>query len=108
MCTSTGGSNFAFMFWMKGTVDKSPSQRVLRTDSSVPGSALHGKVSDKNTLTRGTRSQKPEFRSEGTSSNFEKLAVPQSSHVGAPEKERKASVGRTKKLKKKYFCFMPF
>ncbi|KAF3446278.1 hypothetical protein FNV43_RR11457 [Rhamnella rubrinervis] len=91
-----------------GAVYKSSDVQVIGTDKSIPSSALRIRILDKNTLKSSSRSQKPDFRSEGTSSDSGKAAMPFSTHMAASEEERKASISRRKKPKKKYFCFMPF
>lgn len=96
------------MFWFEGTVNKPPNEQVLGTDKSMPSSTHRIRTLDKNTLKSSSRSQKPDFRSEGTSSNSGKAAMPFSTPMAASEEESKASISRRKRLKKKYFCFMPF
>lgn len=95
------------MFPLKGTVNKPPNEQVLRTVKSIPSSEHRFRIPDKSTLKSSSRSQKPDFRSEGTSSNSGKAAI-SFSNMAAPEEERKAPIARRKKLKKKYFCFFPF
>ncbi|ONI32747.1 hypothetical protein PRUPE_1G383200 [Prunus persica] len=91
-----------------GSFSKSPSEERVKTHSPIPGSAVCGKISGK-TSNNMNRIQKPDCRNEGGPSTSHNVDVSPSSHTASQEGKRRArTIGRTEKLKKKYFCFMPF
>lgn len=75
-----------------GTLHKSPSEELLRTDRSMTLSVACSKIKCENIL----KNQKIN-ENEGSSSSSKNLAA----------EEKKAAVGKKKKLKK-CLCFMPF
>lgn len=77
-----------------GSLNKSPSEERVKSHSSVPSLAVCVKIKEKTTK-KLSRNQKT---SEGCSN---------SRTMPLPEGEKKANVARAKKIKKKYFCFMP-
>ncbi|CAL8988734.1 unnamed protein product [Prunus brigantina] len=92
-----------------GSFSKSPSEERVKTHSPIlPGSAVCGKISGK-TSNNMSRIQKPDNRNEGGPSTSHNVDVSPSRHTASQEGKRRArTIGRTEKLKKKYFCFMPF
>lgn len=80
--------------WFIGSLNKSPSEERVKSHSSVPSLAVCVKIKEKTTK-KLSRNQKT---SEGCSN---------SRTMPLPEGEKKVNVARAKKIKKKYFCFMP-
>ncbi|XP_062024366.1 NAC domain-containing protein 71-like [Rosa rugosa] len=79
-----------------GSLNKSPSEEMVKSHSSVPSSTVCVKSKEKTTM-KLSRNQKPDQRNEGFSN----------SHTTTPPAGKKATVVKTKKLKKKYLCCLP-
>ncbi|KAL6207401.1 hypothetical protein ACLB2K_018359 [Fragaria x ananassa] len=80
-----------------GSLSKSPNEEKVKSHSSkIPSSAVCVKSKEKTTK-KPITNQKPDQRNEDISN----------SHTTAPPGGKKATVVKTKKLKKRYLCFMP-
>lgn len=83
----------------------SPAKENLKTDSTASGSGCR-----EPDLKLPSQSEEEGYRLKGVSSSHKKLVSNgQETAVDGGKKKKKKAVGsRMKKIRKKYFCFIPF
>ncbi|XP_057975519.1 NAC domain-containing protein 83-like [Malania oleifera] len=94
LCPATSGSLHS------GETSKLPTNETARIECSLPGSPMKQKFHGKMVPVPQIKTQKADHRSKSPSSG---------SHTRAAAGGKKeGGVSRTKEIKKKYLCFMPF
>ncbi|KAH9692833.1 NAC domain-containing protein [Citrus sinensis] len=78
---------------------------IFKTESD---SAMVNRTLDSRVLKQAVQGQKANYRGESPSSNSHGQTSSFNGQIALQNGEKKAAVGRMKKLKRKYFCFMPF
>lgn len=92
---------------VSGNLNKSPAE-ALKTDCSPPGLATEQTPHDKMVVKPGISGKKADNNIGGPSSKSHTLDASSKGDKGVRGKEKEAVTGKKTKLKKNYFCFIPF